>query len=108
MSRRFLESLGLLCEYKRFAKSMRTPRFVQMYDRLPERIKKAAGEAYVRWRADPTSVEFRPLKGKQKIYWRITLSDGYRALGEEDGDDTIRWFWIGTHNAYDKAVGSLR
>jgi len=35
--------------------------------------------------------------------WSVRVGAHYRALGL-DSDDTIVWFWIGSHADYDKLV----
>ena len=39
--------------------------------------------------------------------WSVRVGIGWRALGLVD-DDTITWFWIGSHADYDTFVKSLR
>jgi hypothetical protein len=34
----------------------------------------------------------------------VRIGRGYRALGRRQGD-TLVWFWIGTHDDYDRLIG---
>jgi hypothetical protein len=36
-------------------------------------------------------------------YWSARVSDAYRALGL-DHPNGIYWFWIGTHDEYDRLI----
>ena len=36
--------------------------------------------------------------------WSVRVGEQYRALGY-DVQDGVHWFWIGTHNDYDRLVG---
>lgn len=94
-----------LFESKRFQHSVRTKKFDKSLDQLPLRVKNDARKTYGQWRKDPSSVDFRPLQGNKSI-WRISLPDGYRAIGEDLGD-TIKWFWIGSHNDYENIIRSI-
>jgi hypothetical protein len=35
--------------------------------------------------------------------WSVRITLGYRALGIVD-EDTITWFWIGNHQAYERRL----
>lgn len=64
------------------------------YDRLPGEVRKIADKQHWLWLENPThpSVQFKKIGRKGSA--RIT--DAYRAVGVKD-EDTIVWFWIGTH-----------
>lgn len=44
-----------------------------------------------------------PHLGHDRI-WSIRINDSLRALAERRGD-TVVWFWIGSHNDFDKLFG---
>ena len=55
--------------------------------------------------ANPThnSLQFKKLRRQANVYSvRVTLD--VRAVGYRTGD-IIEWFWIGTHNEFDKLFG---
>ncbi|WP_419470248.1 hypothetical protein [Candidatus Kuenenia sp.] len=49
-----------------------------------------------------TSLHFKSVcKGR---YWSVRIGLYYRALGVPVPDG-VQWFWIGTHDEYDKLLG---
>ncbi|MBL9158003.1 MAG: hypothetical protein JNJ70_11045 [Verrucomicrobiales bacterium] len=45
-------------------------------------------------------MRFKKLAGHERI-WSVRINDSVRALGERRGEN-ITWFWIGSHNDFDK------
>ena len=84
-----------------------TEEFRECFRKLPERIQKTARKNYELWRQDPShpSLEFKKVHTKRPIY-SVRVGIGWRALGIREGD-TILWFWIGSHSAYDKLIDQL-
>jgi len=87
--------------------SYRTARFRREFAKLSSQIKKQAGTAYRRFKADPThpSLEFKKLPPFDDI-WSVRVTANYRAVGQRDADRIV-WFFIGTHAAYDKLLENL-
>jgi hypothetical protein len=88
-------------------KSRTTPRFWAAYRELPDDIKERAREAYARFRDNPShpSLQFKKVHDVEPVYSaRITRS--YRALGLLAGDE-VTWFWIGSHDDYDRLLTRL-
>ncbi|HLF19629.1 MAG TPA: hypothetical protein VI704_02455 [Bacteroidota bacterium] len=88
-------------------KSHRSRRFREAFDHLPREIQTKAKKAFKLWKADPyhPSFQFKQVHSTESIVSvRITL--GWRALGVRQ-DDTVVWFWIGSHSDYDKLVSEL-
>lgn len=86
-----------------------SPDFVKRFRRLPERVKRTARKNYKLWKTNPQhpSLEFKPMKGTENIY-SIRVGIGWRAVGVMNEDeDTIVWFWIGSHSEYDKLLKVL-
>lgn len=48
----------------------------------------------------PPIITFKCINFKEHI-WSTRISLGYRAIGVFEGD-TITWFWVGDHKAYEK------
>ena len=87
--------------------SKTTDRFRKAYAQLPEHVQRRAREAYRLFRDNPShpSLRFKQVHATLPIYSaRVGL--GYRALAVRD-DDTVVWFWIGTHADYDRLIRSL-
>ena len=85
-------------------KSHTTPKFWKAYDRLPKSIQEHADTAYAIWRQNPfhPSLQFKRVDAEEPIF-SVRVGRGYRALGWLEGD-TIVWFWIGTHDEYDRIL----
>lgn len=56
---------------------------------------------YRLWRVNPRhpSLVFKKVRG----LWAIRVGTGYRALALPQGD-ILYWFWIGTHDEYERLV----
>ena len=78
------------------------PSFWALYNRLPEDIQAQAREAYARFAENPDhpGLNFKKLHGAPN-WWSVRVSQQYRAVGAREGE-TIRWFWIGSHQDFDK------
>ena len=76
--------------------------FWACYGRLSKEAQQRADQGYEWFRQNPShpSLRFKRLQGNGN-YWSVRVGEGYRAVGIRDGD-TIVWFWIGTHNEFDK------
>ena len=84
-----------------------TPRFRKALVQLPNHVRRQARIAYRRFQHDPThpSLQFKQIHPTRPIYSaRVGL--GYRALCVRD-NDTLIWFWIGSHADYDNLVSRL-
>jgi len=81
------------------------PSFWRAYEALDPRVQEAARRSYSLFEADPAhpSLRFKKLAGHERI-WSVRINDSYRALAERGGD-TVIWFWIGSHNEFDKLFG---
>ncbi|HOU12224.1 MAG TPA: hypothetical protein PKZ84_03845 [Anaerolineae bacterium] len=82
-------------------KSHTEARFWKFYDNLPQEIQRSADKAYKLWQTTPhhPSLQFKRVDPQEPIY-SVRVGKKYRALGWLE-DDTIVWFWIGSHAEYD-------
>lgn len=80
------------------------PRFWQHYQQLPQDVQALADKNYELLKADPyhPSLHFKKV-GKAKQLWSVRVGQHYRALGIDKPDGVV-WFWIGTHDEYDKLL----
>ncbi len=88
-------------------KSHTTERFRKLFAALPESVREQAREAYRFFRENPQhpGLQFKRVHPTKPIYLaRINID--YRVLGARDGDE-IAWFWIGSHDDYDKLLARL-
>jgi mRNA-degrading endonuclease RelE of RelBE toxin-antitoxin system len=81
--------------------------FRRDFAKLPRNIQQRARAAYRRFQADPShpSLEFKRLHTTLPL-WSVRVTDSYRAVGVRH-DDTIVWFFIGTHAEYDRLLATL-
>jgi hypothetical protein len=87
-------------------KSHTTERFRKLFRALPHQIQKQGREAYRLFKQNPhhPSLRFKQIVGS--VYSvRITLD--YRAVCTRDGDEHV-WFWVGSHEDYNKLIARLR
>lgn len=83
-------------------KSLARPSFWRAYRVLDAGIKKAARRIYQKFRENPQhpSLRFKKLAGTRDI-WSVRVTAKVRAVGRRKGEE-ISWFWIGSHNDFDK------
>ena len=88
-------------------KSRVTDKFRKHYANLPQQSKRQARRAYQRFLVNPyhQGLQFKKVHPIRPIY-SVRISRQYRALGVLD-DDTIIWFWIGSHADYDKLLSQI-
>ena len=81
------------------------PSFWKAYANLDPTVRVAARESYALFADNPAhpSLRFKKLAGYDSI-WSVRINQSYRALAERRGE-TVIWFWIGSHNDFDKQFG---
>jgi len=79
-------------------KSHRSKSFNKAFDQLPSDIQKLAEKNFALWKSNHShpSLDFKELENSR---WSVRVGYHYRAMGIRD-DDTIIWYWIGTHEEY--------
>lgn len=87
-------------------KSRTTRTFWRLFDKLPADAQAHAREAYKQFRANPAhpGLQFKRVNRKKPVY-SARVGIQFRAVGELEGD-TITWFWIGSHDEYDRLLGN--
>lgn len=75
-------------------------RFWKCFEGLPESAQKLAREKYELWKRDPhhPSLQFEERLNGICV---VRIGNHYRAIGVRDGD-IVAWFWIGTHEEYNR------
>lgn len=88
-------------------KSHTTAQFWKLYDVLPEEIKQRADKSYALWQLNPQAhgLYFKRVGQRQPVY-SVRIGKGYRSLGLLEGD-TMVWFWIGSHDEYERLLKHL-
>jgi hypothetical protein len=75
--------------------------FWRLYRLLPKAVRQQARKAYRRFQDNPAhpGLHFHRLASYPEL-WSVRVTRDYRAVGLVEGD-TITWFWIGNHKAFD-------
>ena len=84
-----------------------TEDFLKVYRQLPNDIRTQARKSYRLFQENPQhpSLQFKRIHSTKPIYSaRVNLS--YRTLGILE-NDTIVWFWIGSHSEYDRLISKI-
>jgi hypothetical protein len=85
-------------------KSRPTEEFFSLFGKLPSNVRESARKSYRLWRDNPShpSLHFKRIHGEEPLY-SVRIGRGWRALGLLE-DDTVTWFWIGSHAEYDRLI----
>jgi len=77
--------------------------FWATYQELPSHVGKLADKNFQLLKSDPShpSLHFK----RVGPFWSVRVGRNWRALGQPVGDDIV-WFWIGTHQEYDRLIRS--
>lgn len=78
-----------------------------MFADLPEPIQKQTRETYQKFKQNPSypSLRFKKVHPKLPIY-SARINRNYHAVGQLE-NDTVIWFWIGSHVAYNALLDQL-
>lgn len=84
-----------------------TKGYAKLLARLPAHAKKRAIKAAELLEHDSRhpGLHFKEVSKKEGA-WCIRVSRDYRMVGYREAD-TVTWFWIGAHSAYDKLLARL-
>jgi hypothetical protein len=83
------------------------PSFLALFRTLPSDVKTLARKNHRLWKRNPShpSLRFKWV-GQRTESYSVRVGKGWRVIGVKD-NDTIVWFWIGSHADYDKIIDSL-
>ena len=78
--------------------------FWKLYSKLPQNIRQIAKKQYQLFATDPyhASLHFKRVHSTRPIY-SARITRNYRAVGILE-DNIIVWFWVGSHDDYDKLL----
>lgn len=79
-----------------------TPSFWAAYRDLPEAVRDLADKSFELLRQNPRHTSLR-LK-KVGAFWSVRVGRGHRALARDRAEGLV-WFWIGSHDDYDRLLG---
>ncbi|MBI4877844.1 MAG: hypothetical protein HY822_24700 [Acidobacteria bacterium] len=82
-------------------RSFALPSFWDCYRALPPQVRDLAGKQFRLFRENPA----HPSLGfaRKGEVWTAEIGRNYRALARRHGED-VHWFWIGTHEAYNRLL----
>jgi hypothetical protein len=82
-----------------------TSDFIELFYKLPERVRKTARKNYKLWKQNPfhPGLEFKKINKTRDIY-SVRIGIGWRALGILKDNKTIIWFWVGPHSKYNELL----
>ncbi len=88
-------------------KSHITAQFRKAFQALPAHVRERARAAYRLFLQNPyhPSLRFKQVHPTKPIY-SVRITRDVRALGIKE-DDTIIWFWIGSHDDYERFLKEL-
>jgi plasmid maintenance system killer protein len=88
-------------------KSRTTVQFRKLFADLPETVQEQMRKAYRQFKVDPSypSLRFKKVHPKLPIY-SARINKDYRAVGQLE-DDTVIWFWVGSHAEYDLLLDQM-
>jgi hypothetical protein len=91
--------------------SRTTSAFWKSFDGLPPDIQRRASAVYELWRSDPAhpGLQFKCVSDKHNVF-SVRIGLHWRALGYREtiaGQETVTWFWIGSHAEYDRLVATI-
>jgi hypothetical protein len=86
-------------------KSSALPEFWTCFNRLPPKVQEIAHKNFALWKKQPSlkSLAFKRIKHD---LWSVRAGSGFRALATFD-DGRFLWFWIGTHDEYERLLRTL-
>ncbi len=86
-------------------KSHTTPAFRSSFASLPPDIRRQARSAYRRFIENPRhpSLRLKRIRGSDRLV-SVRVSRACRAVGVRGTSGEIVWFWIGSHQEYEKLL----
>lgn len=86
-------------------RSILSPQFRKMLDKLPQKIQDEARESFVRWKADPKAVGWKRLSGMNGDVWSSQIGLRYRAVGVVSKEhNAVVWMFVGSHEDYNQFI----
>lgn len=87
-----------------------TDDFRDTFGDLPESVREVARKNYKLWLQNPAhpGLQFKRVHNTEPLY-SVRVGRGWRVLGLLDAaTDTMTWFWIGSHDEYDRLIARFR
>jgi hypothetical protein len=84
-----------------------TTQFRKCFAKLPLAKQKQARSHYKLWKADPFNATTH-FEHKFGNLWSAEVGRTHRALGQMMEKNVMVWFWIGSHEEYNKLLNQYR
>jgi len=82
-----------------------SPRCWRCCNSLPPEVQKIAGKNFQLFRQTPQHPSLHFERKKPEL-WSVRVGGGHRALARQLGDNLI-WFWIGSHDDYERLLKEI-
>ena len=83
-------------------KALAHARFWSHYRSLPEEVRRRADKQFALWLQNKQHPSLHFKKVGERL-WSARVDHGFRALARER-DGTFTWFWIGSHDDYERLI----
>lgn len=89
-------------------KSRITEDFLKLFRALPDDAQRQTRAAYRLFKENPrhSSLRIKRISASDPSLYSARIGNHYRAVGFLAGD-TMTWFWVGTHEEYNKLINRL-
>lgn len=89
-------------------KSSITEDFLKLFRVLPADAQRQTRAAYRLFKENPrhSSLRIKRISPSDPSLYSARIGNHYRAVGFLEGD-TMNWFWVGTHQEYNKLTNRL-
>lgn len=86
----------------------RNKTFDRMFSDLPDEVKQLTRIAHEKWKTEPTQpgLNFERINRGGGRFWSVRVGGHHRAVCRAY-DDVWLWFWVDTHEAYNKLLNTL-
>jgi hypothetical protein len=85
-------------------RSFALPEFWKCYNKLPDDIRTLADKKFELFSHEPLHSLGLQQKGQ---VWTVDIGRSYRAFALREESD-LHWFWIGSHEAYNRLLSRFR
>jgi hypothetical protein len=80
-----------------------TAEFWKLYHNLPPQIRQSAQDAFKKFLDNPAHPSLRLERLRSDVRaWSVRVTQNYRAVARRYENDDWLWFWIGSHEDFDR------
>ena len=90
-------------------RSIVSPAFRKMLDKLPQHVQDEARTCFQKWKDNPASVGWKRLSGTHADVWSSQIGMRYRAIGVVSKEhEAVVWMFVGSHEDYNNYINVRR